>query len=93
MRYIRQIHLEYPATSNQHILQIRFSVTPTGAMSTETRASVVRNIENRWQSYYWYDERSGEEGKVTTGSTDWGTKCIATVHDSAAEDLLKLPRF
>lgn len=93
MRYIRQIHLEYPATSNQHISQIRFSTTPTGAMATETRASVIRNIENRWQSYYWYDERSGDEGRVITGSTDWGTKCIATAHDEAAADLLKLPRF
>jgi len=93
MRYIRQIHMEYPATSNQHISQVRYSITPTGAMSTETRASVVRNIENRWQNYFWYNERSGDEGRVTTGTSDWGTKCIATAKDAAAGDLLALPRF
>ncbi len=72
MRYIRQIHLEYPATSNQHISQIRFSTTPTGSMSTETRASVVRNIENRWQNYFWYNDRSGDEGRVVTTAAPTG---------------------
>jgi hypothetical protein len=62
-------------------------------MSTETRASVVRNIENRWQNYFWLNDRSGDEGRVITGTSDWGTKCIATAQDEAAADLLSLPRF
>ena len=63
MRYIRQVHVEYPGTSNEHISQVRHSPTITGTLSGATRGQIVADID-RGQSYRSHNDRTGDEAQV-----------------------------
>ncbi len=93
MRYIRQVHVEYPGTSNEHITQVRFSLSIACALSGATREQIVADIDNR-VSYRSHNDRTGDEAPVQTRRSPRGTRYIATVADGReTNNLLGLPRF
>jgi hypothetical protein len=93
MRYIRQVHVEYPGTSNEHISQVRYSPTIAGTLSGATREQIIADID-RGQSYRSHNDRTGDEARVETRRSTRGTRYIATVADGReTNNLLGLPRF
>lgn len=94
MRYIRQVRVESPGTSNEHITQVRSSVTTYGTLETETRDAVVRKIDNGSESYRSHNDGNGAEAQVETRTSSRGLRYIATVADGReTNNLLSLPRF
>jgi hypothetical protein len=94
VRYIRQVHVDYPGTSNEHISQVKSSNTATGALLAETREQVVRAIDDGRESYRSHEDRTGDEARVDTRTSSRGTRYIATVADGReTNNLLSLPRF
>ncbi|MGI8701462.1 MAG: hypothetical protein ACR2JU_09710, partial [Nocardioidaceae bacterium] len=66
MRYIRQVHVDSPGTSNEHISHLRSSPTTSGALTTETRSQVVQNIDGGRESYRSHNDATGAEAAVVT---------------------------
>jgi len=94
MRYIRQVRVEHPGTSNEHISHVRSSVGVSSGLLTESREQVVGNIDNGRESYRSHNDGTGDEAKVETRTSARGTRYIATVADGReSNNLLNLPRF
>lgn len=93
MRYIRQVHVAYPGTHNQHVARVQHSSTTTGSLAESTREQVVADID-RGQTYRTHHGRTGDEARVETRRSDRGTSYITTVADGRiTNNLLSLPRF
>jgi hypothetical protein len=94
MRYIREVHLEYPATSNQHIAEVRYSTSPTGPLSPRSREEVAQDIDAGTSAYRSHNDRNADEAAVVTRVSARGTKYIATVADGReTNNLLDLPHY
>ena len=94
MNYIRQVHVDAPGTSNEHISLLRSSATASGVLTTETREQVVWNIDRGGQAYRSHDDATGSEAAVVTRTSSRGTRYVATVADGReTNNLLSLPRF
>jgi len=94
MRYIRQVHVDQPGTSNEHISQLRSSTTPTGTLAAETRAEVAGKIERGVDSYRSHSDATGAEAPVVAKISSRGTHYVATIADGReTNNLLNLPRF
>ncbi|MBG6181671.1 DUF3892 domain-containing protein [Arthrobacter sp. CAN_A1] len=93
MKYIRQIHLENPATSSEHISRVNHSDTPTGPLSESTRARIVQQIKAGTETF---QSRSptGAQAPVVVRTSGLGIKYIATVSDGRENNnLLSLPKY
>jgi len=94
MRYIRQVHVEHPGTSNEHISHIHYSVTVDDTLYLQSREEAVRSIDSGGESYRSHNDRTGDEATVDTRSGSRGNRYIATVSDGReSNNLLSLPRF
>jgi len=94
MRYIRQVHVDSPGTSNEHISQLRSSTSTYGPLITETRAHVVQNIDGERESYRSRNDQTGAQAAVVTRTSSRGTRYVTTVADGReTNNLLGLPRF
>lgn len=94
MRYIRQVHVDSPGTSNERISQLRSSPTTSGALATETRSQVVQNIDYGRESYRSHNDRTGTEAAVVSRTSARGLRYVTTVADGReTNNLLELPRF
>ena len=91
---IRQVHVEHPGTSNAHITQVRTSTNTYGSLTIESRDQIVRKIDGRLDAYRSDNDRTGDEARVETRPSGFGTRYIATVADGReTNNLLNLPRF
>jgi len=94
MRYIRQVHVDSPSTSNEHISQLRSSTTISGSMTTESRSQVVQNIDSSRESYRSHHDVTWAEAAVVTRTSARGIRYVTTVADGTeTNNLLSLPRF
>lgn len=94
MKYIRQVRVDSPGTSNEHISQLRSSATTTGPLTTVTRAQVVQNIDYGRESYRSHNDATWAEAVVVTRTSVRGTRYVTTVADEVeTNNLLELPRF
>jgi hypothetical protein len=73
MPYIRQVHVEYPGTSNEHISQVRHSQTTVGALTASTREQIVAELD-RGRSYRSHNDRTGDEARVEARRSSGGTR-------------------
>ncbi len=94
MRYIRQVHVDHPGTSNQHISAIRYSLTITGITVRQTREQAVADIDRRVDLYRSHNDATWAEAPVVTATSGAGTRYLRTVQNGTETDnLLQLPRF
>ncbi|MBW9214769.1 DUF3892 domain-containing protein [Mumia sp. zg.B53] len=93
MRYIRQISVQSPGTSNEHIVAVRYSESPAGGLRTRSRQDVVRDIDAGRFSYQ-SQTSVGSGARVATRHPAGRPAYIATVADGReTNNLLALPRF
>lgn len=93
MKYIRQIHLENPATSSEHISRVNHSDTPTGPLSESSRTRIVQQIAAGTETF---QSRSpnGTQAPVVVKTSEVGIKYITTVSDGRENNnLLSLPQY
>ena len=45
MPYIRKVRVQFPGTRNEHITDVQYSQSTTGALTLASRASVAREID------------------------------------------------
>lgn len=93
MHYIRQVRVQAPGTSNQHITDVKHSISTSGPLVTVSRDVVVALIDGG-RGFRTFNERTGAEAAVITRAGEGGRKYITTVADNReTNNLLELPRF
>ena len=93
MQYIRQVRVQSPGTTNEHITDVKYSTTITGPLATASRDVVVAVIDGG-REFRSRNDRSGAEAIVVTRAGVGGRKYITTVADNReTNNLLELPRF
>jgi hypothetical protein len=93
MPYIRNVHVEAPATRNEHITEVQHSPTATGNLTPASRASVAREIDAGTR-YVTHNDRTGAEALVETRTSTAGVRYITTLTDGIeSNNLLDLPRY
>lgn len=93
MIYIRRVRVGYPGTRNEHITDVQYSTTTTGALQQCTRAQMVAHVDagNRVRTHH---DRTGAQAEVVTRTSSNGVKYITTLANGRETDnLLALPRF
>ena len=93
MQYIRQVRVQSPGTTNQHITDVKYSTTITGLLERVSRDVVVAVIDGG-REFRTHNDRTGSEAPVVTRVGAGGRKYITTVADNReTNNLLELPRF
>ena len=93
MQYIRQVRVQSPGTTNEHITDVKYSTTITGPLATASRDLVVAIIDGG-SEFRTHHDRTGAEAAVVTRSGAGGHRYITTVADNReTNNLLELPRF
>jgi hypothetical protein len=93
MLYIRQVRVQAPGTTNQHIIDVKYSGTKTGPLTTVSRGAIVSVVDGGGD-VYTYNNDNGTHAPVETRPGSAGGKYITTVADGhETNNLLELPRF
>jgi len=93
VQYIRQVRVQSPGTTNQHIVEVKYSTTITGPLVRVSRDVVVAVIDGG-RDFRTRNDLTGAEAAVVTRDGAGGRKYITTVADNReTNNLLELPRF
>jgi hypothetical protein len=93
MLYIRQVRVQTPGTTNQHIIDVKYSGTKTGPLMTASRGTIVSVIDGGGD-IYTYNNNTGAGATVVTRDGANYLKYITTEADGKeTNNLLELPRF
>jgi hypothetical protein len=91
--YIRQVRVQAPGTTNQHIIDIKYSGTKTGPLTTTSQGAILSLIA-AGGDVYAHNNVNGTQARVVTRSGGNGRRYITTVADGTeTNNLLDLPRF
>ncbi|WP_435735290.1 DUF3892 domain-containing protein [Cellulosimicrobium sp. PMB13] len=93
MPFIRAVRVAEPGTSNEHVVEVRFSTTTTGPLRAATRERVHAEVRvgTRFRTF---DETTHNQADVVARVSPRGTRYIATVANGRESDnLLRLPRY
>ncbi|EPR75866.1 hypothetical protein ADILRU_1826 [Leifsonia rubra CMS 76R] len=93
MLYIRQVRVQAPGTTNQHIIDVKYSGTKTGPLTTVSRGAIVSVVDGGG-NVHTYNNDIGTHARVETRPGSTGGKYLTTVADGhETNNLLELPRF
>jgi hypothetical protein len=93
VQYIRQVRVQSPGTTNEHITDVKYSTTITGPLVSVSRDFVVAVIDGG-RGFRTRNDLTGAEATVVTRPGVGGRKYITTVADyRETNNLLELPRF
>lgn len=93
MLYIRQIQVQAPGNTNQHITRVKYSGLKTGPLTTVSRDAIVSLIEGGGD-VYTHNDGTGAGARVVTRKGASSDTYITTVADGReTNNLLELPRF
>jgi hypothetical protein len=91
--YIRQVLVQAPGTTNQHIIDVKYSGTKTGPLTTVSQGAII-SVLDAGGDVYAYNNVNGTQALVVTRGGASGRKFITTVSDNhETNNLLDLPRF
>ncbi|UTT60362.1 DUF3892 domain-containing protein [Cellulosimicrobium cellulans] len=92
MPFIRSVRVAHPGTTNEHVVEVRYSTTTTGPLRAGTRETVHAAIR-RGERFRTFDERTHNQADVVARVSPRGTRYIVTVANGRETDnLLHLPR-
>lgn len=93
MRYIRAVQLRTEAR-NEHIVRVRWSATPEGSLTEDTRGQVAWDIDYENLTYCSCEPITKEGAPVITRTSRHGVRYLATFADGVeTNNLLRLPHF
>ena len=93
MLYIRQARVQSPGTTNDHIIDVKYSGTRTGPLTTVSRGAIVEVVDGGGDVYS-FNNINGSQSRVETRDGAHGRKYITTIADNReSNNLLELPRF
>lgn len=93
MPFIRYVRVADPGTSNEHVVEVRYSSITTGQLRSESIESVHAAIR-RGTPFRTFNERNHNQQDVVARTLPDGRRYIATVDGGLeTDDLLRLPRY
>ncbi len=93
MLYIRQVRVQAPGSTNQHITHLKCSGSTGGALTAVKREVIVRVIDSGY-SISTHNDATGEQAEVVTRSGSGGRRYLTTLAGGReTNNLLDLPRF
>lgn len=93
MPFIRYVRVADPGTSNEHVVEVRYSSITTGPLRSESIES-IHNAIRKGTPFRTFNERNHNQKDVVAKTTPTGGRYIAAVDGGhETDDLLRLPRY
>lgn len=93
MLYIRQVRVQSPGNTNEHITDVKYSSMTTGPLTTVGRDTIISAIDGGG-NVSTHNDVTLAEARVITREGANRRKYITTVADGReTNNLLELPRF
>jgi ethanolamine utilization microcompartment shell protein EutL len=93
MLYIRQVRVQVPGTTNQHITHLKCSGGTGGALTAVKREVIVSVIDSGY-AFSTHNDATGAQAQVVTRTSSDGRRYLTTVAGGReTNNLLDLPRF